>query len=90
MHKRDVSFAIGSTRTCAAELLLGLRDRKTIPVLRVNAVGNHPVAKSSHCGGYVAAGLEVRRTHVGGFDTNDVDQRCLKLLHFGGELSDTH
>lgn len=83
VHQRDVAVAAGAGRR---ELGLALGGRLTIPVTRVDVVGDDVVAEGLHHGGDAATGLEVRGPHVPGLPAEDVDVRLLQLGHLGGEL----
>lgn len=90
MQQRNMPFTITRTRPGTPELLLRCRRRKSIPVLGIHAIGDDPVAKVSHGSGDVSTGFEIGGTHVGGLDTDDVDECGFELLHFGGELGYAH
>lgn len=83
VHERNVAVA---TSTSLLELLLALLSRLAVPVTRVNIVGDDLVPELGHGRKNVAAGGEVRRTHVSGLLANDVNHGLLKLLHLLLEL----
>jgi hypothetical protein len=78
VHEGNVAV---STSTSLLELLQALLGRLTIPVTRVDIVGDDLVSELLHGGQHVTAGGEVRRSHVGGLLANDVDQGLFHLLH---------
>lgn len=80
MHKRNVAVA---ARACLLELLLALLRRLAVPVFGVDIVGDDAVAELLHGREDRAARLEVRGTHIGRLDTDDVDERGFQLGHLG-------
>lgn len=78
VHERNVAVSAG---TSLLELLLALLSSLSVPVARVNIIGDDLVSELLHGGQDVSAGGEVRRTHVGGLLADDVDHGLLQKLH---------
>lgn len=74
-----------STGARLLELLLALRRRLSVPILRIDIIGDDPVAEGLHRGQDRSTSFQVGRSHVGGLHTNDVDESSLKLRHLGGK-----
>lgn len=72
------------------ELGLALGSRLSIPVAGVDVVGDDVVAESLHHGGNAAAGLEVRRAHVPGLPSEDINVGLLQLGHLRRQLGRGH
>jgi hypothetical protein len=71
-----------TTGTSLLELLLALLSSLSVPIARVNVVGDDLVSELLHGGQHVSASGEIRRSHVGRLLADDIDHGLSEELHF--------
>lgn len=79
-----------ATGTRLLKPLLGLLGADVVPVSGINVVGDDLVVHRLHRVQELAAGVEIRRPHVGGLDADHVDEGVFDTGHFGADLVGVH